>query len=201
MKSTVRSTVLPTFVLILLAAMSTFAQGLAPVTKPDEKPDKRPAQELFEDANGYVGRRYQEFNKQKLPYDPKLEAQTKKEQKELAIRNAATLQSRGALAGEDLYYLGMLHHLASDADAALATMRLFLKDDPEGQKPQAARNVVVLYATKKDLIPEANAAVESYARHQPQSADDRYRMELLITDAYLRMKDYPAMAAHAKQML
>jgi thiol-disulfide isomerase/thioredoxin len=201
MKSTVRLSVLPTFVLILLAAISTFAQGLAPVTKPDGKPDKRPAQELFEDANGYVGRRYQEFNKRKLPYDPKLEAQTKKEQKELAIRNAATLQSRGALAGEDLYYLGMLHHLASDADAALATMRLFLKDNLEGQKPQAARNVVVLYATKKDLLAEANAAVESYARHQPQSADDRYRMELLITDAYLRAKDYSAMATHAKQML
>jgi thiol-disulfide isomerase/thioredoxin len=194
-------TVLPKIVLILLAAMSTFAQGLAPSAKPDGKRDKRPAQELFEDANGYVGRRYQEFNKQKLPYDPKLEAKTKKEQKDLAVRNAAILQSRAPLSGEDLYYLGMLHHLASDADAALATMRLFLKDDPDGQKPQAARNVIVLYAVKKDLIPEANAAVEAYLRHQPQSADDRYRMELLITDAYLRAKDYAAMATHATQML
>ena len=181
--------------------MSTFAQGLAPKVKPDTKPDKRPARELFEDANGYLGRRYQEFNKQKLPYDPKLEAQTKKEQKELAVRNAAILQSRAPLTGDDVYYLGMLHHIASDADAALATMRLFLKDDPDGQKPQTARNVVVLYATKKDLISEANAAVEAYARHQPQSADDRYRMELLITDAYLRAKDYKSMATHAKQML
>ena len=195
------STVLPKIVLILLAAMSTFAQGLAPSVKPDVKHDKRPARELFEDANGYLGRRFQEFNKQKLAYDPKLEAQTKKEQKELAVRNAAILQSRAPLTGDDLYYLGMLHHLASDADAALAAMRLFLKDDPDGQKPQAARNVVVLYATKKDLLPEANAAVEAYARHQPQSADDRYRMEFLITDAYMRAKDYKGMATHAKQML
>jgi len=80
------STVLPTIVLILLAALSTLAQGLAPPAKPDGKLDKRPAQELFEDANGYVGRRYQEFNKRKLAYDPKLEAQTKKEQKELASK-------------------------------------------------------------------------------------------------------------------
>ncbi len=42
-------------------------------------------------------------------------------------------------------------------------MRLFLKDDPDGQKAQAARNVVVLYAVKKDLLPEAKAAVEAYA--------------------------------------
>jgi thiol-disulfide isomerase/thioredoxin len=188
-------------VFLLLAAISTFAQGLAPAVKPDGKADKRPAQELFEDANGYLGRRFQEFNKQKLPYDPKLEAQTKKEQKELAIRNAATLQARGSLKGDDLYYLGMLHHLAGDADAALATMRQLLKDDPDGQKAQSARNIVVLYAIKKDLIPDATAAVAAYARHQPQSADDRYRMELLITDAYLRAKDYASMTTHAKEML
>jgi thiol-disulfide isomerase/thioredoxin len=191
----------PTIVLILLAAMSTFAQGLLPSTKPASKIDNRPAQVLYEEANGYLGRRYQEFNKQKLPYDAKLEAQTKKEQKELAIRNAATLQSRAPLAGDDLYFLGLLHHLASDADAALAAMSLFLKNDPDGQKAQTARNVVVLYAIRKDLVAEANATVETYARHQPQSADDRYRMELLITDSYLRAKEYPSMATHAKQML
>src|SRR5215217_6398512 len=112
----------PTIVLILMAAMSTFAQGLLPDTRPESKTDKRPAQVLFEEANGYLGRRFQEFNKQKLPYDPKVEAQTKKEQKELAIRNAATLQARGSLKGDDLYYLGMLHHLAGDVDASLATM-------------------------------------------------------------------------------
>jgi thiol-disulfide isomerase/thioredoxin len=194
------STVL-SIVLILLATLSTFAQGLAPAPKPDPKPDNRPAQALYEDANGYLGRKYQEFNKQKLPYDAKLEAQTKKELKDLAVKNAATLQARAPLAGDDLYYLGLLHHLAGDADASLAAMRLFLKDDPDGQKAQSARNVVVLYAIKKELVPEANAAVAAYARHQPQNADDRYRMELLITDAYMRAKDYASMATHAKEML
>lgn len=186
--------------LILAATVSSFAQGLAPDAKADAKPDNRPAQELYEDANGYLGRKYQEFNKQKLPYDPKLEAQTKKEQKELAIRNAATLQSRSPLAGDDLYYLGMLHHLASNADAALATMRLFLKDNPDGHNAQLARNVLVLYTVKKDLLPEAKATVEEYARHEPYNPDDRYRMELLITDASLRVKDYVSMTTHAKQM-
>ncbi|HKP84324.1 MAG TPA: TlpA disulfide reductase family protein [Pyrinomonadaceae bacterium] len=186
---------------ILLATVSAFAQGLTPAAKPDPKHDTRPAQALYEDANGYLGRKYQEFNKRQLPYDAKLEAQTKKEQKDLAVKNAATLQARSPLAGDDLYYLGLLHHLAGDADASLAAMRLFLKDDPDGQKAQSARNVVVMYAVRKDLVPEANAAVASYARHQPQNADDRYRMELLITDAYMRAKDYASMATHAKEML
>lgn len=193
MKSVILSSVL-----ILLFTVSTAAQGLAP--KSDLKPDTRTAQALYEDANGYLGRRYQEFNKQKLPYDAKLEAQTKKEQKELAVKNAAILQSRSHLADEDVYYLGLLQHLAGDGDASLAAMRTFLKKDPDGQKAQTARNVVVLYTVKKNLLPEANAAVEAYARHQPQNADDRYRMEILITDAYMRANDYASMSAHAKQM-
>ncbi len=193
--------ILRVLLLVLLFSVSTFAQGLAPSGKSDSKEDKRSAQTLYEDANGYLGRKYQEFNKQKLPYDPGLEAQTKKEQKDLAVKNAAIIQARSSLKADDLYYLGMLHHLAGDGDAALATMRRLLKDHPDGQKAQAARNVVVLYAVKKDLLPEANAVVEAYGRHQPQSADDRYRMELLITDAYLRAKDYASMTMHAKQML
>src|SRR5688500_2421234 len=91
---------------ISLASVSICAQGPTASLKADTKPDERPAQALYEDANGYLGRKYQEFNKQKLPFDPKLEVQTKKEQKELAVRNAATLQSRAPLAGDDLYYLG-----------------------------------------------------------------------------------------------
>jgi len=193
------SAILP-LILILFVTVSALAQGLAPAIKPESKSDNRTAQALYEDANGYLGRMYQEFNKKKLPYDPKLEAQTKKEQKDLAIKNAAVLQARSSLAGDDVYYLGLLHHLAGNADASLAAMRLFLKKDPDGQKAQTARNVVVLYTVRKDLIPEANAAVESYAHHQPQNADDRYRMELLITDAYMRAKDYASMSAHAKQM-
>ena len=193
------SAILPV-VLIFFVTVSAFAQGLAPLDKSDPKPDNRTAQALYEDANGYLGRKYQEFNKQKLPYDPKLEAQTKKEQKDLALKNAATLQARSHLADEDVYYLGLLNHLAGDGDASLAAMHLFLKKDPDGQKAQTARNVVVLYSVKKNLIADANAAIETYARHQPQNADDRYRMELLITDAYMRAKDYAAMSSHAKQM-
>ena len=57
---------------LLLASVSISAQGLAPIGKSDTNEDKRSAQALYEDANGYIGRKYQEFNKQKLPYDPKV---------------------------------------------------------------------------------------------------------------------------------
>jgi thiol-disulfide isomerase/thioredoxin len=190
------------FLLLLLLPASLMAQESLDAKSDDPaKPDDRSAQVLYEDANGYLARRYQEFNKQKLPYDPKIEAQTKKEQQELAVKNAIILKARSPLSNDDLYYLGMLHHLAGDADAALTTMRLLLKSDPDGAMAQGARNIIVLYAVRKDLLNEANAAVEAYARHQPQNPDDRYRMELLLTDAYFRGKDYASMATHAQQML
>src|ERR1043165_2432881 len=188
-------------VLLLLSSAPSFAQALDAKTDETPKPDDRPAQVLFEDANGYLGRRYQEFNKQKLPYDPKLEAQTRKEEQELAVTNATILKTRSHLSKDDLYYLGMLQHLAGDGDNALTTMRLLLKDDPDGYQAQAARNVVVLYAVRKGLLDEAKTAVEKYAHHKPQSADDRYRMEFLLADAYMRGKDYASMTAHAKEML
>ena len=188
-------------VLILLVFPSSFAQALDGKGDGSTKPDERPAQELYEDANGYLGRRFQEFNKKKLAYDPKLEAQTKKEQQELAVKNTAILKARAPHSDEDLYYLGMLHHLAGDGDGALDAMRLLLKKDPDGVKAQAARNILVLYAIKKGLVDEAKAAVDAYARHQPQNPDDRYRMELLITDASFRAKDYASMTTHAQRML
>ena len=189
------------FLLLLLAFASSFAQALDAKADGTKKPEERPAQELYEDANGYLGRRFQEFNKKKVAYDPKLEAQTKKEQQELAVKNAAILKARSPHTDEDLYYLGMLHHVAGDADNALATMRVLLKRDPGGVQAQSARNVIVLYAIKKGLVDEAKAAVDAYARHQPQNPDDRYRMELLITDAYWRAKDYASMTSHAQRML
>jgi thiol-disulfide isomerase/thioredoxin len=187
--------------LLLLAVPSSFAQALDAKADGKKKPEERPAQELYEDANGYLGRRFQEFNKKKVAYDPKLEAQTKKEQQELAVKNAAILKARSSHTDEDLYYLGMLYHVAVDADNALATMRVLLKKDPDGVQAQSARNVIVLYAIKKGLVDEAKAAVDAYARHQPQNPDDRYRMEFLITDAYWRAKDYASMTTHAQRML
>lgn len=162
---------------------------------------ERTAQALYEDANGYLGRKYQEFNKQNLPYDPKLEAKTRDEQQKLAIRNAGTLANRKELSATDRFYLGMLHHLAGDVDAALDTLRVFLKDDPGGENAQTARNVVVLYAIKKSLIAEAQKTVTDYMRHQPQNPEDIYKMELLIADAFLRAKDHQPLVTHAERVL
>ncbi|MFN2533110.1 MAG: redoxin domain-containing protein [Pyrinomonadaceae bacterium] len=189
------------FLSLLLLAAQVFAQSAAVRENLANKTDNRAAQALFEDANGYLGRRYQEFNKQKLAYDPKLEATTKQEQKDLAIKNAAILQARKSLQPDDLYYLGMLHHLAADGGAALDAMRRFLSTDPEGLNAQNARTVVVVYAVKGDLIGEAETAVSSYSQHQPKDPEQLYKMELLIAGAHSHAKRYAEMLQHALRMM
>src|SRR4030095_7111803 len=180
--------------LLLIGALSAFAQS------PGNNDDTRPAQVIYKDANGYFGRKYLEFNKQKTAYDPKLEEQVKKEQHDLALKNAGILEAR-PLEGDDRYFLGLLYHLAGDGNAALATMRHFIKDQPDGEKSQAARKLVVVYSIKQDKLNDAIATVEDYSKHQPQNVEDRYQVEFLIADAFLRAKDFSQTALHAEQML
>jgi len=180
--------------LLLIGGVAAFAQS------PNTNRDDRPAQAIYEDANGYLGRRYVEFNKQKLAYDPKLEAQVKKDQQELALKSAGILEAR-KLEGDDRYFLGLLYHLAGDGNAALTTMRLFIKDQPDGEKSQAARKLIVVYSVKQDKLNDAIATVEDYTKHQPKNAEDRYQMEFLIADAFLRAKDFSETVVHAEQML
>jgi thiol-disulfide isomerase/thioredoxin/lipoprotein NlpI len=190
--------------LILITAVIGVAQ--VPTTEPANNgpptlTETRPAPYLFDEANHYVDKKFVEFNKRGVAYDRKLEAKTKQEQKDLAAKYVAVLETRPTLASADIYYLGMLHHLAGNADAALEKMRSYLADRPTGVNAQLARAVVVLYATRKDLIPEAERAVEAYARNQPQDLVEWFGMETLIAEALKRARNYAGMAQHGQEML
>jgi thiol-disulfide isomerase/thioredoxin len=193
--------------LLLLAGSSTpalFAQAATPTpSQPVEtlKDDKRPASTLYAEAQSYLDKKFEGFNQQKIAYDQKLAAQTKQEQSDLAARYAAVLQARKALTDSDRYYLGMLYHLAGNGDGALEAMRRYLAGGATGQNAQLARAVVVLYATRKNLIPEAERAVAAYAQDQPQDLTEWFGMETLIASALQKARDYAGMSRHAQEML
>jgi thiol-disulfide isomerase/thioredoxin len=197
--------------LLLATASSTGALPQDPPAQPkvqestskdaSSKPEKRTPQSLFEEANSYVDKKFSEFNKQKVAYDRALETKTKQEQKDLAAKFSAILASRKNLADSDLYYLGMLYHLEGNADAALDAMNRFLKAKPAGENAQVARAVVVLYSTRSDLTPQAEAAVADYAKNEPRNLIEWFGMETLITEAFKRAKAYEGMSGHAQEML
>ena len=64
-----------------------------------------------------------------------------------------------------------------------------------------ARAAIVVHALKKDLLPEAERALAQYAQLQPQNNQERYGMEMLVADAFYKLKDHERMTAHAREML
>ena len=163
--------------------------------------ETRSARALFEEADTYIAKKYEEFNRRNVSFDPKLEAAIRQEQKDLAGRHAATIAARGSLTGNDLYYLGLLYHLADNSDGALGSLRQFLAGNSAGDLAQNARAAIVVHALKKNLLPEAESTLAQYAQLQPQSDRERYGMETLVADACYRQKDFERMAAHATEML
>ena len=185
---------------IAVVPVTAIAQG--PATKNGSVTSApQTARGLYEEAQNYIERKYQEFNQQKVPFDPKLQEKTKAEQKAIATANANTLQSNPHLASEDLYYLGMLNHLAGDSEKAYEVMKRFLTTKKKGEHAQLARAVFVVHAVKKNLLSEAENTTEDYSGSEPVNAQELYGMQALLTDAFHKAKDYPRMLQHAEAML
>lgn len=186
--------------IVLLATAIARGQATPANDQVTVAPDTRPANVLYAEADKYLEKKFAEFNKQKLAYDAKLEAKTKQEQKDLAVKYAEVLRARGSLAGMDQFYLGMLYHLAGNGDGALEAMAHYLGGEATGQNAQLARAVVVLYSTRKGVIADAERAVADYGNNQPQSLAEWFGMESLVTELLQKTKDYQGMATHAQQM-
>ncbi len=157
---------------------------------------------LHEEASNYLSKKFDEFRVSKLPYDKKLDAKTRQEQRDLALTNAAVLAARGSLKGTDLYYLGMLYNLAERPEGALDAMRRFLTENAaEVNVPaevlQNARVIFVTQAAKLNLLDEAARALTDYARHEPLNTATRYRLEGALAASYFKNKQYDRAAVHA----
>jgi len=163
--------------------------------------DTRSAAELFDEADKYVQKKFDVFEKQKLPYDRQLEDKIKKEQRDLATRYAQVLAAR-KLEGQDVYYLGLLYNLAQNFDAALETMRQYLAANSKaaGQPAQNARAIIVIQAAKKGMLSEAETRLTEYASDKPQVLDDLYVLENWVATGYFNAKDYEHALPHAQQM-
>ncbi|HEX6185122.1 MAG TPA: TlpA disulfide reductase family protein [Pyrinomonadaceae bacterium] len=168
-----------------------------PAASDDAK--KSEAQRLYEEAADYAQRKFTEFEQKKIPHDPTLEQKTLQEQKELALQNAARIAVRGPLRGTDLYYSGLLYALAGKGEGALDSMRRFIADDAPAAPDlkQRARSVAAQQAAQLGLLEEAERVVADYARNEPRAVADLYRMNLLLSSAYVKKKDYVRAAPRA----
>ncbi|MGH9901869.1 MAG: hypothetical protein ACRD68_08675, partial [Pyrinomonadaceae bacterium] len=154
---------------------------------------------LYEEAAEYTRRKFAEFEKARTPFDQKLAARTKQEQRDLALRNAATLAARGPLRGTDLYFLGLLYNLADKPEGARDAMRRFLAENPSAAADlaQNARRVQILQAVRLNLLEEAAKVLDDYARAEPQRANERYALENALAVAYYKKEQFDRAAPHA----
>jgi thiol-disulfide isomerase/thioredoxin len=182
------------------ATPSTDANRTADAKSADLK-DTRDAAQLYEEADNYAQKKFDDFENRKMPFDARLADKIKQEQRDLATRYAVVLAARKPQ-GKDVYYLGMLYNLARNYDAASEMMRRFLAENSNvaGEPAQNARAVIVIQAAKKDLLPEAESRLAEYAKNQPQVAEDRYNLESWMVTVYLKSKDYEHAQPHAREM-
>ena len=118
-------------VVIFVLAVNVFGQSrrVAPTpvlkaTDPIATPAlDRSVKEMFDEANSYARVKATEYEQKKVPYSDNLMNQVRREQKQLAAKYAGLVAQRQNIAGEDLYYLGMLHWVAENLDAASAHLR------------------------------------------------------------------------------
>jgi len=174
---------------------------LSVVSATSDPIDKKSAAQLFEEANTYTRKKFDEFEKAKMPFNEHLKQMVEREQRDLAGRYAIALAAR-KLKGDDFYYLGMLYNIAGQSKDAFEAMRRFLNENPEaaGEPAQNARAIVVINAAQKGELAEAEQRLKQYAAAQPQIADDRYSLENWMTVSYFNAKDYEHALPHAQQL-
>jgi thiol-disulfide isomerase/thioredoxin len=157
---------------------------------------------MYEEANEYSKKKFDEFQQKKLPYSDALYQRTLREQKMLAARYAATLVKRPALAGEDFYYLGMLHWLAQNFEATNETLRKFFETKEtvaSAENLQTSRSVMAVIAARQKNFADAEKFLGDYLKNEPVKLRERFKMESELAENYRAAKDFMKAAAHAEE--
>jgi thiol-disulfide isomerase/thioredoxin len=194
--------------LLLSITMVAFAQSrrVAPATvlkaadTPAEKPPDQSVKQMFDEVNVYYKTKLTEFEQQKIPYSESLDHRTRLEQRQLAAKYAGIVSQRGDLAGEDIYYLGMLHWIAENLDGTSDTLKKYLSsENPAPDKVQTSRSLIVVIAAKRKGFADAESLLQEYIKASPTKLSERARMESELAKAYLSIKNPGKAWPHADE--
>ena len=156
--------------------------------------------QMYYQVNGYVKAKVAEFETKKVPFSESLLKQTKLEQRQLAAKYAAMTGTRADLAGDDLYYLGMLHWIAENLDGTAENLRKFITmTDADTNRRQTARSIVTVVFAKQKKLVDAETLLAEYLKTEPTKSTERARMEGELAKAYQAQRDFVRMAPHAEE--
>jgi thiol-disulfide isomerase/thioredoxin len=154
--------------------------------------DGRSAAALYEEAEKYVREKFEQFNKDRVPYSKERAAKTYLEQRVMAARYAELLSGRKGLAGEDLYYMGMLYRLADNDNQSMAAFKRYLDTKPAAgsEHAQTARLVLVSITADRGMLDEAESLRADYLNNQPQRPQARLSIATQLASAYREAKKF-----------
>jgi thiol-disulfide isomerase/thioredoxin len=193
--------------IMTLAPEQTFGQarrippGGTNNSAPGAPASAKTAAEIYEDVSTYAEKKFDEFTRTKVKFDPKLLEQTMQEQRRMAALSATQIAARPNLAGEDFYYLGMLYHLSDNQERAIESLNRFLKEKAaeKSDNAQTARYIIALDTAKGNRIEEAEGALKDYAAHEPRRAAEYANIESTLAKAYRKNKQLDRAVAHAEE--
>lgn len=158
------------------------------------------AGQMFTEANGYAESKFAELKQKNVSFSNSLYKKIKLEQKQLAAKYAASLTTRANLAGDDFYYLGMLHRIAENEDGTFENLQKFLAlEKPDAEKSQAARTAVVVILARRKSFDEAEKILGEYLKTEPLKTIERAKMETELAAMYQAEKNFARAAAHAEE--
>lgn len=155
--------------------------------------------QMFDEANGYTKAKFNEYSEKKVKYSDALLEKTKLEQRQLAARYATLAGARKNLAGDDLYYLGMLHWIAENLDGTSEALSRFISsENAAADRSQTARSIIVVTLAKQKRLGDAEKILAEYLTKEPTKLTERARIEGELAKAYQSQKEFAKMAPHAE---
>ena len=192
-----------TFLILVLICSVTAQSGRTTAATNEASSTSKAAastvKELFEEANAYLRTKAAEFEAKKIPFSDRLFEQTKLEQRQLAAKYATTAGLRKDLAGDDYYYLGMLHWIAENFDGASENLEKYVATDGMTvEKTQSARSIITVIAAKQKKFEVSEDTLKIYLGTEPKRSSELFRMEVELAKAYQSTGEFSKMAIHAE---
>ena len=168
-----------------VAAQSRRARTVASTVSEVER-SERPVRELYEEANGFRRKKFEEFAQKKIAYSDELRLVTEREQKQFAAKYAMAAEERTDLTTEDGYCEALLHWISENLDRTAASLTEYLaRKDTVGEKAQTARSLLVVIHAKQKNFEDATRFLAEYDGNEPRRASEVSRMNNELAKAYV----------------
>lgn len=159
---------------------------------------------LYEEAANYALKKYEEYEREGVAYDPKLVEWTEREQQALAARYATELGARANLDATEVYYLAQLYSVANQSAHAIELMQRFLneKRSLSPERVQTAHFIIALERSKMGQLVEAERALANYITETAKPApEQRYKVEMALAASYRGRHEPEQAMLHAREAL